>query len=56
MHLGSDKEMEKCGECDMPILPDQASCIYDGERCHLPCAAEAEDEAFFDRDMGFGDS
>ena len=37
-----------CGECDEPIYPDEASCTYDGEPCHLSCAAEAEDNAGFD--------
>ena len=37
-----------CGECDEPVLEDQASCICDGERCHLDCAARAEDDVDFD--------
>lgn len=48
----SDKKEELiCGECEEPIREGQPSCIYDGEYCHLDCAAEAEDEAFFDRDL-----
>ena len=37
-----------CVECDKPILKDEPSVIYDGEECHLHCAAEAQDEADFD--------
>lgn len=37
-----------CGECDEPILNDEPCCEYDGEPCHLSCAAEAQDEADFD--------
>jgi len=37
-----------CAECGEPIYENEADCIYDGERCHLSCAAEAEDNADFD--------
>ena len=44
----SCNEHEECGECDEPILPGELRVIYDGEPCHLSCAAEARDEADFD--------
>ena len=37
-----------CGECEKPINPDHPAVIYDGEWCHLSCAAEAQDNAGFD--------
>ena len=52
--MGEDEfevDFEVCGECDQPIEHDQPSVMYDGYLCHLHCAAEAEDEAFFDRDF-----
>lgn len=42
------EDNEKCGECGNYITEDQAKCNYDGEPCHLDCAAEAQDEAGFD--------
>lgn len=41
-------EDEWCGECDEPILPGELRVKYDGEPCHIGCAAEARDEAGFD--------
>jgi hypothetical protein len=33
---------EYCSECDDPLFPEQMIVIYQGERCHIDCAAEAE--------------
>jgi len=41
-----------CAECDEPLEPHHPAVIYDGEWCHLDCAAEAEDEASFNLDFG----
>ena len=41
-----------CGEgfhADQPTVKDS-----DGDRMHLSCAAEEDDDAHFDSDMGFG--
>ena len=43
-----DSVILKCGECGERIILVHASVVYDGELCHLHCAAEAEDEAGFD--------
>ncbi len=43
-----------CYECDEKIEPHHASCIYDGELCHINCAADRMDEAQWDSDMGCG--
>ena len=43
-----NEESNICAECEERIYPDEASCMYDGERCHLACAAESEDNNDFD--------
>ena len=40
-----------CGECGQPIRLMDLACLYEGERCHIDCAARAMDEIGFDRDM-----
>ena len=38
-----------CELCERPILKSEASCIHDGELCHIDCAANDMDEqGFFD--------
>lgn len=44
----------ECGECDEPLRPEHPAVPYDGEWCHLHCAALAMDSVGFD-DF-FGDS
>lgn len=43
-----------CPWCGKDIFPYESSVIVDGDRMHTSCAAEEEDDAMFDRDMGFG--
>ena len=45
---GDRDYLRSCGLCDEPILEAQAVTIYDGEKCHIDCVAESEDEAGFD--------
>lgn len=40
--------MEICDECGEEILPTEPSAMYDGELCHIICAAERMDEECFD--------
>lgn len=37
-----------CGECGQPIEPGQPVGRYDGARCHLDCAAQAQDAEQWD--------
>lgn len=39
---------KKCGVCEEPIERDEVSVIYEGELCHIDCAASDMDEAEFD--------
>ena len=52
--LGSNAGLATCPWCGEVIRPDHPTGISDGDRMHISCAAESEDDAMFDRDMGFG--
>lgn len=43
-----------CPWCGKPVLFSELSAQVDGKTMHFNCAAEEEDDAFFDRDMEFG--
>ena len=46
---------QKCPWCGEPVHPWESSVTKDGDTYHSDCVAKEEDDAFFDRDMGFGD-
>lgn len=46
-------EENVCPWCQRRIIPGEPVGMSDGERMHLHCAAEDQDNATFDRDMGF---
>lgn len=43
-----------CPWCRAPVYAGELSVPVDGETYHIDCAAEEEENAFFDRDMEFG--
>jgi len=51
-----DEESERvfCCECEEEIQYFEPVLSYDGEPCHMNCAARAMDEAQWDSDMGCG--
>ena len=50
--IKSPVNVAECGECGEPIIFGQLAVIYDGEPCHIDCAADAEDAIGFDDFFG----
>lgn len=51
--LLSSEKQPVCPWCGKGFRFTDATVMVDGEKYHLPCAAEDADNATFDRDMGF---
>lgn len=52
------KKQKVCPICNEPILDTHVKVYDDIERAHvhLDCKCDEDDRAYFDRDMGFGES
>lgn len=46
--------LDTCSWCGTYVFGGQPSLTRDGDVMHLSCAAEEDEDATFDRDMGFG--